>query len=178
MSFNLGKDTSFNPPPPPKKRISPWAVTGIGCAVLLVGAVIGISTMVVSMSNAMKEEMKKPINKQEILADLGDTPLYPKVQFDEQMTKAGRAGMKTMSAFIPAQKFVVAGFRTDDSTAQVYAWYDEKLAAQGYRREEGRNSGRGGRAFRKGNDMLMVQANRTKGEANGIMLMRFVGMKK
>ncbi len=178
MSFDLGKDTSFNPPPPPKKRLSPWAVTGIGCAVLLVGAVIGISIVVVQVSKNFKEEMKKPLNKQQILADLGNTPLYPKVQFDEHVTKAGRAGMITMAQFIPAKKVTIAGFRTEDAATQVYAWYDEKLKAQGFQPEEGRGNGRGGHAYRKDSDMVMVQMSHDAKELNGLMLMRFDGMKQ
>ena len=183
MSFDLGKETSFSPPPPPKRRLSPWAVTGIGCAVLLVGSVIGIGIVVVSVSNNMKEEMKKPLNTQQILADLGDTPLYPKIKFDEQVSKAGRAGMLTLARFMPAKKVTIAGFRTDDSAAQVYSWYEEKLAAQGFRREEGR-SNRGGHAYRKDNDMIIAQMNRSKSESNdksepnSMMLMRFDGMKQ
>jgi hypothetical protein len=178
VSFDLGKDTSFNPPPPPKRRLSPWAMTGIGCAVLLVGSIAGLGTCAVQMSNAMKEELKKPIDKQQVLAELGDTPLYPKVQFDEQGTKVGRAGMKVGGRFVPAQSTAIVGFRTEDSASLVYDWYDIEMPKLGFRREDGKGDGRGGHTYRKDHDMVIVQMTRTKGELNGMMLMRFFNIKK
>jgi hypothetical protein len=179
MSFDLGKDTSFNPPPPPKRRMSPWAITGIGCLVLLVGGAVGIGVLVSKATNAMKEEMKKPVNKEQALADLEDTPIYSKAQFDEMGTRMGRAGMSLGRQFIPAEKTAIVGFRTEDPASTVYAWYDEKMATLGFRPEEGgRGAQRGGHAFRKGNDMVMVQMNKAKGEWNSLILMRFYNVKK
>ncbi|WP_394794498.1 hypothetical protein [Armatimonas sp.] len=178
MSFDLGKDVSYNPPPPPKRRLSPWAVTGIGCLVLVVGAIVAVGVVAVQISNNIKAEAKKPINKEEILADLGETPLYPNIQFDEQVTRASRVGMMTFSRIIPAKKVVMAGFRTQDEPKKVYDWYSDKLLEKGYRPEKGRGGQRGGRAFRKESEMIMVQVEKQKGEWNGLMLMRFNGMRK
>ena len=178
MSFDLGKDTSYSPPPPPKRRMSPWAVTGIGCLVLLVGAIVAVSVIAVNISKTVNEEIKKPVDKEQILADLGDTPLYPLVQFDEQVTRAGRAGMVAFSRIVPAQKVILAGFRTQDKPEKVQDWYQDKLTTQGFRREEGRGGRRGGRAYRKGSDMVLVQVERQKGEWNGLLLMRFNGMRR
>jgi hypothetical protein len=177
MSFDIGKD-AFNPPPPPRKRMSPWAMTGIGCAVLLVGSIVGIGACGVQMSNAMKEELNKPIDKEQVLAELGDTPLYPKIQFDENSTKIGRAGMKIGGRFVPAQKTAIAGFRTEDAPPLVYAWYDEQLIKAGFRVEDGRGDKRGGHSYRKDHDMVVVRMTPDKGEANSLMVMRFYNIKK
>jgi len=177
MSFDLGKDASFNPPPPPKKRLSPWAVVGIGCSVLLVGSVVGIGGCVVAASNLMKEEMKKPVNKAEILTQLGDTPLYPNVQFDENVTRAGRAGMRLVERFNPAKKMVMGGFRVQAQQPQdIYDWYTKKLATMGFALEKGQSNRQ--YVYRRDNEMILVQAHNEKGEWTGIVLMRFTGVRK
>jgi hypothetical protein len=177
MSFEVGKD-SFNPPPPPKKRMSPWAMTGIGCAVLLVGSIAGLGTCAVQMSKVMKEELKKPIDKEQVLAQLGDTPLYPKIQFDEALSKLGRAGLKFGGRFVPAERTVAGGFRTDDAPSLVYAWYDEQLIKAGYVLEDKRSGKQEGHTYRKDHDMIVVHVNPDKGEANQLMVMRFYNVKK
>ena len=176
MSFDLGKDAPFNPPPPPKKRLSPWAMVGIGCSVLLVGSVVGIGGCIAVMTKSIQDDMKKPINKQQILQDLADTPLYPKIQFDEQVTKAGGAAMKMFSFAIPAKKTVVAGFRTENSAPEVYAWYDEKMAAVGFTKERGQDSKQ--QIYRRGVEMVLVQVRKDRGDWTGLILMRFYGVKK
>lgn len=178
MSFDLGKNTSFSPPPPPKRRLGPWAVAGIGCLVLVVGAVIGVSVLAVQFSNTMKQELKKPIVKEQILLDLEDTPLYPGIQFDVEGTKTGRAGMAWFSRFVPSKKATVAGFRTQDGPGKVYEWYDLELSKLGFHREEGRGQGRGGRAYRKEKTMVIVQTEEQKGDWNVLVLIRFAGMKR
>lgn len=177
MSFELGKD-SFNPPPPPKKRMSPWAMTGIGCAVLLVGAVAGLGTCAVQLQNAYKDELKKPVDKEQLLAELGDTPLYPKVQFDEELSRMVRAGMKIGGRIIPAERTAVGGFRTDDAPSLVYGWYDEQLIKAGYVLEDKRSGNQEGHNYRKDHDMIVVTVTRDKGEANRLLLMRFYNVKK
>jgi hypothetical protein len=181
MSFDLGKDAAFTPPPPPKRRLSPWAMTGIGCLVLLVGGVIAVSVVAVKFSNTMKVELAKPIHKEEILAELGDTPLFPGIQFDEQVTKTSRAAMLAMLAFrrgSASQKVVIGGFRTTESADKVYSWYSEKLGLLGFHSEDGRGGPRGGRAFRRDREMVLVQVESQKGEWNGLMLVHFHGMRK
>lgn len=178
MSFDLGKDTSFNPPPPPRKRLSPWAITGIGCGVLLLGSVVGIGACALQLRNAMNEELKKPLDKQQVLAELGDTPLYPKLEFDEQATKVGRAGMKIGGRFVPAQRTAIAGFRTPDPSNVVYDWYDAKLREKGFQLEDKKGATQSGHTYRKDHDMVIVQAGRQKGELNSLVLMRFYDIKR
>lgn len=172
MSFDLGKDAGFNPPPPPMKRLSPWV--GIGCAALLMGSVVGSS--MVAISNFMKKEMEKPIDKEAVLAELGDTPLYPKVQFDEQVTKAARVGPWVFGLAKSVKPRVVAGFRTEKTAPEVYAWYDDKLAAAGFLKERGQD--RNQQIYRRGDELIMVQVRKDRGEATGLILMRFSGVEK
>lgn len=176
MSFDLGKDAPFSPPPPPKKRLSPWAIVGIGCSVLLVGSVVGIGGCIVAASNLMKEEMKKPVNKGEILTLLGDTPLYPNVQFDENVTRAGRAGMQLVSRFTPAKKMVMGGFRAQAEPTVIYDWYTKELATKGFNLEKGQSDRQ--YVYRRDDQMIMVQAHHDKGEWTSIVLMRFTGVRK
>lgn len=204
MSFDTGQAGAYVPPPPPARaRRSPWLYVGIGCGLLFLLVVGGCVAALGIMGNRIQQEMKKPINKQEVLAALKDAPIYPNAQFHEQATKGGRAGLSLMSRFLPAESTAVAAFVTADDDDKVLSWYEKKLPTLGYQpaTQGGNvnfNAGAAGakqRQYKKGQDMLMVQVqpNRQRGDGssggdassgaggsssgNVIVLMRFNGLR-
>ena len=94
--------TAFNPPPKPKKALSPWAWTAIGCGGLFTVAILALIVFVTVIAGNVKTEMAKPFDRAAVLSVIGDLPLYPDASINELQSKAARAGLKAMSFAIPA----------------------------------------------------------------------------
>lgn len=186
MSFRDGSATpdAYSAPLPPRRR-SPWLYVGLGCGLLTlltVGGVIAASYMFV---NKIKSEIAKPIDKTAVIKSLGDLPVYPGAQFNENMTKAQRATFAAMAKVMPTTSISAAAFETPDKSDKVFDWYDTKLTSLGYSSYDGGNmTGLGSdkyaqQQYKKGDDLALVQVQRHP-QAEGknlLVLIRFVGFK-
>ena len=85
--------TAFNPPPKPKKALSPWAWTAIGCGGLFTVAILAIIIFITVVAGNVKSEMAKPFDRAAVLSVIGDLPLYPDASINELQSKAARAGV-------------------------------------------------------------------------------------
>lgn len=181
MSFDSGAGQAAPytppPPPPPAKTRSPWLYVGLGCGLLAVLVMGGCVAAAMFAGRQITEDMKKPINRQETMAALADTPIYPGATFNETGSKAGRASLGLMKRVIPADSTAIAAFVTKDNRETVQGWYDKKMPALGYQPVTGGGAnfaGNGQRQYKKDKNMVIVQVqNAKKTEGSTIMLMRF-----
>ena len=180
----------YAPPAPPRRGLSPWAWVGIGCGLFTLLGIGGCVAFIAVVGKQVSSEMQKPINREEILASLGDTPRYPNAQFDDNGTKAGRIGLNLTKRLIPARSSVVAAFVTRDDADKILSWYDAEMKKRGF--QSGASAGGTGlsggpngarqRQYRKDDDVAIVQVQRGSGAAaqgaSMIILMRFNGVQK
>lgn len=178
---NLTMSTAFNPPPKPKKALSPWAWTAIGCGGLFTVAILALIVFVTVIAGNVKTEMAKPFDRAAVLSVIGDLPLYPDASINELQSKAARAGLKAMSFAIPAGNSAALALDCNAPTSKVISWYDEELVKQGWkplgiRENTGRNQQH---QYMKNKDMALVQVQDSpKGDSKTIILMRFRDLKK
>lgn len=117
-------------PSGPKKPRSPWVWVGLGCvtaALLTFGGCVALLGLV---GQRTAQEMKKPLDQKEVLAKLGDTPIYQPSTFNVHMTKRARMA----SSLYPGSMVSAAAFDISDSPNQIIDWYEQQLSAKGYKR--------------------------------------------
>jgi predicted ATP-binding protein involved in virulence len=175
--------TSSNASPSgPKKPRSPWVWVGLGCGTAALLTFGGCAALLSLVGQRAAQEMKKPLNQKEVLAKLGDIPIYQPSTFNESMTKGARFG----SSLFPGSMMSAAAFDTSDSPNQIVDWYEQQLSAKGYKRmpeQPNLNSKLKQVQFQKQSESIIVQVQETS--ASGpqksytllLMRMKFPGAK-
>lgn len=162
------QNAPYIPPPPPPSRKSPWLSVGLGCGLLILLSFGGCVILGMNMGKQIAADMQKPLDKQAVLAGMGDIPKYPGAQLSEMMTKAQRSVFNNplMSAAMKGNKPEVAAFETKDDTTKVAAWYDKAMDKAGYEPSTSTtlpNMGNGAteqKQYRKGADGAVIQVQR------------------
>ena len=181
LKGNSHMSTAFNPPPKPKKALSPWAWTAIGCGGLFTVAILAVVIFVTVIAGNVKSEMAKPFDRAAVLSVIGDLPLYPDASINELQSKAARAGLKAMSFAIPAGNSAAIALDCNAPTSKIIDYYDQELVKQGWkplgiRESTGRNQQH---QYMKNKDMALVQVQDSpKGDGKTLILMRFRDLKK
>ncbi|WP_404789002.1 hypothetical protein [Altericista sp. CCNU0014] len=166
-------------PPGPKRPRSPWVWVGLGCGTALLLTFGGCVLLFGTIGQRAAQEMGKPLDRQEAIAKLGDTPIYQPSTFNETMTKGARLG----SSIFPGAMVSAAAFNTSDGPDKVIGWYEQQLAAKGYRRmpEQFNPNGKSKQAtFQNKSEGIIVQMDDVAGAAGSqknytllLMRMRF-----
>jgi len=174
----------YIPPPPPATRRSPLLYFGIGCGVLLLLMAGCTAVFLVQFKNAATEELKKPLDKTAALEAMGDAPIYPGAQLDEQMTKVQRVATNFVRRVTPADRMELVAYSTVDTPDKVMAWYEQVMPKKGFQESNSADFTKLGRStmqkqYRKDNDLVVVQVQqRTKAtDDNVIVMMRFYNLR-
>jgi hypothetical protein len=117
-------------PSGPKKPRSPWVWVGLGCGTAILLTFGGCVAFLGLVGQRAAQEMGKPLDRKEVLAKLGDTPIYQPSTFNETMTKGARIG----SSLFPGQMMSAAAFNTGDTPKQIITWYEQQLSSKGYQK--------------------------------------------
>ena len=166
--------TSSNPVPSgPKKGRSPWMWVGLGCGLTALLAFGGCVALMGVIGQRAAQEIKKPVTQKDVMADLGDIPLYQPSTFDETMTKGVRFG----SSFFPGKMVTAAAFDTSDEPDKIIDWYQQQLSERGYQKLQSQptfNSKITQANFRKDSESILVQIHDAKagGQKYTMVLMR------
>jgi hypothetical protein len=132
-------------------------------------------------------EMKKPVNKAEILTGLAPIPIYPGATFDQQATSASSAIVRMTRGITGGKLRAIGAFRSDDEGQKILDWYEQKLPALGYSAwVSGNTEMAGARSARqakyvKGADIAVIQAQAqpgSEGKGTVLVLMHAVGLDK
>ena len=129
---------------------------GLGCGVTVLLTFGGCVAFLGFVGNRAAQEMSKPLNQKEVIAKLGDTPIYQPSTFNEIMTKGARIG----SSLFPGEMISAAAFDTSDEPNQIIDWYQQQLTEQGYQKLPGQskaNSKITQASFQKGSESIIVQ---------------------
>ncbi len=143
-------------PSGPKKPRSPWMWVGLGCGVTALLTFGGCVAFLGFVGNRAAQEISKPLNQKEVIAKLGDTPIYQPSTFNEVMTKGARFG----SSLFPGEMVSAAAFDTSADPNQVIDWYQQQLSEKGYQKLPGQsnvNSKATQVSFQKGSESIIVQ---------------------
>ncbi|WP_394794497.1 hypothetical protein [Armatimonas sp.] len=119
-------------------RLSPWVFVGIGCLGVTALGILAIGGVGLMVTNTMKEELARPIDKQALLKALEGVPVHPKAVFDEQLTRGARSGSVMATKFIKLE-MTVAAFRLDAPEQEVRDWYKKTMPEHGYQQEDAGN---------------------------------------
>ena len=173
--------TAFNPPPKPKKALSPWAWTAIGCGGLITVAVIAFTVIATVLFANYKSARGKQYDRGAVLSVIGDLPLYPEASINDFQSREAGAALIASKFLMPAGNSAALALDCNAPTSKVISWYDEELVKQGWkplgiRENTGRNQQH---QFMKNKDMALVQVqDSAKGDSKTIILMRFRDLKK
>ena len=119
-------------------RLSPWVFVGIGCLGVTALGILAIGGVGLMVTNTLKEELARPIDKQALLKALEGVPVHPKAVFDEQLTRGARSGSVMATKFIKLE-MTVAAFRLDVPEQEVRDWYKKTMPEHGYQQEDASN---------------------------------------
>ena len=153
---------SSSPPsePAPKRRRSPWFYAAIGCSLMFVLTVGGCIAGITILGNHFYSEVNKPLEPNQVLADLGEIPIYQPSELDIEMTRVMRASM----TFVPMGKPTAAAFRTSEPVEKIQQWYRQQLLDLGYQPAQnaenplGDTEGLGAQLqFAKENQFVLIQ---------------------
>ncbi|HEY3285327.1 MAG TPA: hypothetical protein VGN26_23895 [Armatimonadota bacterium] len=151
-----------------------WLLGGCGgCLVLVVAAsVVGG----LFMKNLWDKTQVEPQTEAVVQKALGQVPLYPGSSFDQNTTTMTLKGMRLAEQVARKPKgslvSALASQNTPDPPEKVFAFYREKLTALGWAEASAQNQSRQPQIlFRKGKDVVLVQANPHKG-GSMVMLMK------
>lgn len=111
-------------------RLSPWVLAGIGCLGVAALGVVAIGGVGFMVSKTMREELKKPVDKEALLTAL-KLPIHPKARFNEELTRGMRAGT-VMATKFTMMELTMAAFSVDAPLAEVKDWYKKTLSEKGY----------------------------------------------
>jgi len=168
-------------PPPPAPRRSPLLYFGIGCGVLLL-LMAGCAGYFV---NQFMIAANKPLDKDAALKAMGDAPIYPGAQLNETMTKTQRVIAHGFGRMTPADRLEAVAYSTVDSPEQVLAWYEKTMPKKGFEESASGDYSKFGRGtlqkqYRKGNDLVLVQAQQQTRETDNtvLVLMRFYNLRE
>jgi hypothetical protein len=159
-----------------------WVIGGCGGCLLIVIIVLLVSGIAVKgfVENLMKDA--GPTTPASVQQSLGEVPLYPGGTLELNATQAmkvfflgiERAQRKKPGTIMRGVAFI----NTPDDAEKVLAWYHKSLTGLGWKREDSREttSGSNGlqRAYRKGDELVLVQVqNRRDGHPGTlVMIMR------
>lgn len=165
---------SYVPPPPPKPKRSPWMFVGIGCGVLAL-LVVGVFGL---LAYQIQQEIKNnPFDAQKNRIAMGDTPVFPGSELDDEMTQAQYAGLKIGGMFgnLKADKVTCETRLTSESVDDIQDYYWKIMTSRRYKSiPQPEIAGARAVLYRKDNDALMVQVQAVpKFGGNAIILMRF-----
>jgi hypothetical protein len=139
-----------------KKPRSPWMWVGLGCGVTILLTFGGCVALLGFFGNRAVQEISKPLDQKELLAKLGDAPIYQPSTFNEVMTKGARFG----SSLFPGEMFSAAAFDTSDQPNQVIGWYQQQLTERGYQKQPGQSHSDSKitqASFQRGSESIIVQ---------------------
>lgn len=119
-------------------RLSPWVFVGMGCLGVTALGILAIGGVGLMVSNTMKEELARPIDKQALLKALEGIPIHPKAFFDEQQTRTARSGSIMATKFIKLE-MTTAAFRLYVPEQEVRDWYKKTMPEHGYQQEDAGN---------------------------------------
>jgi len=174
-------ESPYSPPPMPRRSLSPWAWTGIGCAALSLLGFGGCAIFAARIASTVKAELAKPFNEAESLASIRNIPRYPGAKIDPDGTRVSRGTMVSMRGMIPAKTTGVLAMRSEDPDRKILDWYDGQMTGLNYKIERARETaGRNAQhAYRKADSLVIVQVQRDSGEGDKMLvLMRFDGIRK
>jgi hypothetical protein len=151
---------------------------------LLMAGCIGYA--VNELKKAATEAMNRPLDVTAALAAMGDAPIYPGAQLDENMTKIQRGITATvLKRVTPADRMEVVAYSTVDPAEKVMAWYAQVMPKKGFTESVGADYSKFGRntlhkQYRKGNDLVVVQPQQRTRETGDtiIVLMRFYNLRE
>jgi hypothetical protein len=176
----------YIPPPPPAPQRSPLLYFGIGCGVLLLLMAGCTSYFVYQIKNVAVEAMKKPLDIDAALAAMGDAPIYPGAQLDQNMTKVQRGVTATLLQRVtPADRMEMVAYSTVDPPEKVMAWYTQVMPKKGFVESADADYSKFGRStlhkqYRKGHDLVVVQPQQRTRSTNDttIVLIRFYNIRE
>jgi hypothetical protein len=157
----------------PKKGRSPWMWVGLGCGLTVLLAFGGCVALMGVIGQRAAQEMGKPITQRDVMAELGDIPVYQPSTFDETMTKGVRFG----SSLFPGKMVTAVAFDTPDEPDKIIDWYQQQLSERGYQKLQSQptfNSKITQANFKKGSQSIIVQIQDAKagGQKYTMVLMR------
>lgn len=115
------------------------------------GCVAGVSYF----GQRIYTEIHKPVNEEDILAALGDIPVYQPSEFDPELTKVLRG---STAAILPNKVTAThAAFSSPDSADTVIDWYKTALSELGYESSETKVGFIRQVQFNNGRDRLLLQ---------------------
>jgi hypothetical protein len=178
MSYRDPGD-SYVPPPPPKPRRSPWMFVGIGCGVLTL-LVVGMFGLLAYKIN--QEIKNSPFDLAANRRAMGDTPIYPGSELDEEMTRAQYVTLKMGGGIfgsLKADSIVTETRLTGEPIEDVQDYYWKVMIGRRYKSiPQPEIMGARSVLYRKGTDALLVQVQAVpKLGGNAIVLMRFTNFK-
>lgn len=144
-------------PKQPKKR-SPFFWVIIVCSGLVLLAFGGCIVGLGMLGQRVYKEVGKPLNQEEILANLGDIPIYQPSTFNTTLSRGAQVG----GSFIPGQKsFTAAAFDVSGEPAQIVGWYDEQMRSLEYQpvQVDTDDASLQQIAFQKDDQFVIVQVN-------------------
>lgn len=169
-----GAPPPYGPPgaPPPRRRGAPWWVWVLGgCGGCLLIAIVAAVIFFQQVGSAVRDIASTPVTETGTRQALGnEVPIYPGSTFDENSTRGARIGLTVVErAGMKGLFRGVGAYRSDDSDEKIFAFYDQKMKAQGYTQANAQRSNQ--RVYQKGNDVVLVQVQDQAG-GKVIILMR------
>jgi len=176
----------YSPPPPPSGGGSnwwKWVLGGCGGCLLLV--IIAMTVGGFAIKNMFDRVAGKvgPVDPVSIQAKFGDVPLYPGASLDVNTTRMMMQMMAVGESF--GGKKVgdifrgIAVLSTQDAAEKVFSYYQQTLTSRGWVRaqeqERGSNARAVQRAYRKGNEFVMVQVQNRQDQQPGTMIILMRG---
>ncbi|PZD72559.1 hypothetical protein C1752_03394 [Acaryochloris thomasi RCC1774] len=99
-------------------------------------------------------EIQKPVNEDDIVAALGDIPVYQPSKFDPELTKV----LRSSTAILPDRLVAThAAFRSPDPEDTVIDWYKTEMSELGYESSDTELGFIRQVQFENGRDSLLVQ---------------------
>ncbi|MEO0374291.1 MAG: hypothetical protein AAF329_06585 [Cyanobacteria bacterium P01_A01_bin.17] len=144
-----------NPPPTTtRSKQAPWVWGIVGCSFMVLLGFAGCVAGVGYLGQRIYTEVQKPVNEDDIIAALGDIPIYQPSEFDPELTKV----LRSSTAILPDRLVAThAAFRSPDSQDAVIDWYKTAMSERGYKSSATELGFIRQVQFDNGRDSLLVQ---------------------
>jgi hypothetical protein len=157
------------PPPQPKRRSPIWTWLLGGCGVCMLLLIIGMVVMGTMMANWVRSATGGlgPVNPTTVQQQLGDVPLYPNGTLNVPATQGSLTAFRLMEKAAGKEPGGIfrgaAVMDTGDAPDAVLQYYDQELRGRGWTPADAGRKQPAGRqveqkAYRKGNEVVMIQA--------------------